>query len=241
MLGIIGGILLSVPMLYMMAALLPAIVLLRYIYRMDTIEKEPGYLLKALFFDGVIASFLAIAFEYCGEILLDSSALGTYAYRDAYYAFLVVAAAEEGSKLLFLKRRSWRDPNFNYLFDGIVYAAFVSLGFAAIENVNYVFSYGMSVAVSRAFLAVPGHMVFSVFMGIFYGRARLRQNQGYRFVSRINLLLSFLVPAFFHGFYDACLMLGTSMSVRIFFLYVIVVYPVVFHLVRKSSRNDRPI
>lgn len=241
MVSMLLGILMSVQMLYLLAALLPAIVLLRYIYRMDKIEKEPGYLLKALFIDGVISSFLAIALEFVGEMLLDNSELGTHIYREAYYAFLVVAAAEEGSKLLFLKRRSWNDPNFNYLFDGIVYAVFVSLGFAAIENVNYVFSYGLGVAVSRAFLAVPGHMVFSVFMGIFYGRAKLYENQGHDMACRVNLLLAFFVPMFFHGFYDACLMLGSDLSVGIFMIYIIVLYPFVFWLVRRSSRNDRPI
>lgn len=48
-------------------------------------------------------------------------------------------------KLFFLYRRSWRDDNFNYKFDGVVYAVFVSLGFAAFENIMYVFSYGLSV------------------------------------------------------------------------------------------------
>ena len=44
---------------------------------------------------------------------------------------------------------AWRDPNFNYRFDGIVYAVFVSLGFAAFENISYVVGYGLTTAVAR--------------------------------------------------------------------------------------------
>ncbi len=87
-------------------------------------------------------------------------------------AFLVVAVVEEGTKFVFLKLRTWRDPNFNFRFDGIVYAVFVSLGFAAFENINYVLGYGLTVALPRAVLAIPAHMGFAVFMGLFYGRGK---------------------------------------------------------------------
>jgi RsiW-degrading membrane proteinase PrsW (M82 family) len=62
---------------------------------------------------------------------------------------VIVALVEEGTKLFFLKRFTWRSPDFNYRYDGVVYAVFVSLGFAAIENLLYVFQYGLSVAWAR--------------------------------------------------------------------------------------------
>ena len=93
-------------------------------------------------------------------------------------AFLVVAAVEEGSKFFFLYRRTWHDPNFNFRYDAIVYAVFVSLGFAAFENVKYVFNYGLSVALPRAILAIPGHMGFAVFMGFFTAEQNFVQIMG---------------------------------------------------------------
>jgi hypothetical protein len=45
---------------------------------------------------------------------------------------------------------------FSQKFDGIVYAVFVSMGFAAIENIMYVFDYGYQTGLVRAFTAVPG-------------------------------------------------------------------------------------
>ena len=38
----------SILAIYVLAAVLPAFFLLRYIYRQDTIEKEPGYLLSQM-------------------------------------------------------------------------------------------------------------------------------------------------------------------------------------------------
>lgn len=61
-------------------------------------------------------------------------------------AFLVVAVVEEGTKFFFLHQKTWHSPYFNYRYDAIVYAVFVSLGFAAFENVKYIFNYGLSVA-----------------------------------------------------------------------------------------------
>ena len=56
---------------------------------------------------------------------------------------LFVGLIEEGCKFFFLYKKTWKNVNFNYTFDGIVYAVTVSLGFAAIENIIYVFNYGL--------------------------------------------------------------------------------------------------
>ena len=42
--------------IYILAAVIPAVILLRYIYRHDTIEREPAGLLVFLLFMGVIAA-----------------------------------------------------------------------------------------------------------------------------------------------------------------------------------------
>ena len=81
--------------------------------------------------------------------------------------FVIVAIAEESSKYFFLKKRTWNNPEFNCQYDGVVYAVFVSLGFALWENINYVLSYGFSTAIVRAITAIPGHACFGVFMGVF--------------------------------------------------------------------------
>ena len=227
--------------IYVLAAILPAIFLMRYVYKQDTIEKEPPYLLGNLVWMGVLAALASIVLEWIGQTILDI----TVDENDPRYlyilAFLVVAVIEEGTKFFFLYRRTWNDPNFNYRFDGIVYAVFVSLGFAAFENVKYVFNYGLSVALPRAILAIPGHMGFAVFLGVFYGRARLQADLGNKAGTIANLIVGYLLAVLLHGFYDSCCMVGTNQSTVAFVIFVVVMYLVVFGLIKHESRTNRPV
>ena len=226
---------------YAAAALLPAIVLLRYIYRHDHIEKEPPALLLRLLLGGVLSAFAAILLETAGMWILPAFAEEGSDLYYVFLAFLVVAVSEEGAKLFFLKKYSWHQPAFNYMFDGIVYAVFVSLGFAAFENVKYVFDFGLSVAFSRAFLAVPAHMAFAVFMGIFYGRARCHARRGNGAAAKSNLAAGFISAVLLHGFYDACLMVGTNLSMIVFVGFVIFMYFFVSRVVKTAAAEDHPM
>lgn len=227
--------------LYILAAVIPAALLLKYIYDKDAVEKEPGYLLRALLIGGVLAALASIILEEVGTRLLDASVTpGGHIYY-ILLAFLVVAAVEEGTKLFFLKRRSWNDPSFSHLFDGIVYSAFVSLGFAAFENIGYVFSMGLSVVIPRALLSIPGHLGFSVFMGVFYARAKQCEIRGDRSGCTRNLLSGYLSAVFLHGFYDATAMINSTVTSILFFAFVAVMYVVVYRLIRKSSTTDHSL
>lgn len=237
--------LIAVPVLYLviyvLAAVVPAVVLMRYVYRQDRVEREPPRLLGGLALRGVYAALAAIVLETLGQSVLNALVSQDNPRHVVLTAFLVVAVVEEGTKFFFLYRRTWRDPNFNYRFDAIVYAVFVSLGFAAFENVKYVFSYGLSVALPRAILAIPGHMGFAVFMGWFYGRAKLRSDLGDGLGARVNLALGYLAAVFLHGMYDTCCMTGTARSTLVFAAVVAVLYLAVFRLIRREARNDTPV
>ena len=130
------------------AAVIPAIVLLRFVYKEDRLDKEsPGLLLSLVIF-GILSTFAAIVTEQIGEailgILLPQSST---AYNVLLY-FVVVALSEEGFKYLLLKKRTWYSGEFNCQFDGIVYAVFVALGFALWENISYVLMYGLGTRAS---------------------------------------------------------------------------------------------
>lgn len=228
-------------LIYILAAILPAAFLLWYIYRHDHIEKEPSKLLWSLLLRGVFAALASIVLELIGERILNRHVSQSDPNYIIFLAFLVVAAVEEGTKYFFLYKRTWREPNFNYKFDAVVYAVFVSLGFAAFENVKYVFNYGLSTAFLRAVLAVPGHMGFSVFMGVYYGRARLFAHRGENSTALINGTFAYLAAVFLHGFYDACAMTGTALATILFILFVIVMYIVVIRLIRRESNADHRI
>ena len=231
----------SILAIYVLAAVLPAVLLMCYVYRKDTAEKEPPALLASLVLMGVFAALAAMVLERIGEGILSRLVSQSSRWYVILLAFLVVGAAEEGCKLFFLRRRSWWDPNFNYRFDGVVYAVFVSLGFAAFENILYVFRYGLSVVLPRALLAIPGHMGFAVFMGCFYGRAKLCEVCGDETGKQGNLILGWLSATVLHGINDSCAMIGSGASTVAFLGFIVLMYILVLRRIDRESREDHPL
>ena len=224
-------------------AMLPALILMLYIFKKDRIEKEPRGLLFNLLLAGALYSFIPAFLEGVGDRLLGGFFQGT---GKAYYiaeAFLVVGLSEEGFKRFILKRKTWNNPNFNCSFDAIVYAAYVSLGFALLENILYVFGYGLfrSLATGfvRALTAIPAHFFNSVYMGLFYGRAKECQLKGDSEGMRRNMRRSLWIPVLLHGFYDACAFIGTPTANTIFYIFLIAMYIITFRTVRRESAEDR--
>jgi RsiW-degrading membrane proteinase PrsW (M82 family) len=208
------------------------------VYLHDTIEKEPAGLLLLLLGLGVLSALCAGIVEGLAQPLLDRVAEPGSFFHTVLLAFVVVATVEETAKYVFLKKWTWEHPAFDYRYDGIVYAVFVSLGFAAYENIQYVLHYGLSVALPRALLAVPGHMAFAVFMGVFYGRAKRCERDGYEVAAGMSRGIGLVLAIFFHGFYDCCAMLGTSSATIVFLIFVAVMYVWVYRLLKHESDAD---
>lgn len=187
-------------LLILFSALLPALVLVFYIYLLDKNQREPlSCIFKAVGY-GVLCLIPAALIELMLPEM-EQNTLGAALYR----GFIEAAVPEESMKLLFLWLFLRRNSHFDERMDCIVYAACVSMGFAALENVGYLFDYMESwepVAMARALLSVPGHFFFGVFMGYFLSLALFGKPED---VSR-NLMLTWLVPVLLHGIYDASLM-----------------------------------
>ncbi len=112
-------------------------------------------------------------------------------------AFVIVALVEEFSKYIIVRYFAQVRREFNEPFDGIVYAVMVSMGFATLENILYVFQYGFSTGVLRAFTAVPAHATFAILMGYFMGKAKFSKK------NKVVLnLTGLLLAVIFHGAYD---------------------------------------
>jgi RsiW-degrading membrane proteinase PrsW (M82 family) len=203
-------------MVLLLASLAPVFIILFYIYFRDKYEKEPfGLLVKS-----VIAGVLIVLPVFFAERLLMAlmpplGKVGTAAYQ----AFVVAGATEEAFKFLAIYLLVWRNPSFNEKFDGIVYSVFVSLGFAAVENVLYVMDGGMQTAMVRALTAVPAHALFGVTMGYYLGIARM-----YDELKKAYLLRALLFPILLHGIYDFILMVEIGWLLLLFIPYVIGLY-----------------
>ena len=223
------------------AAILPAIALLVFVYRMDRLEKEPRPILRKLLLRGALSTLVAMALEYAGSYLMASASRGGGKLFDIIYFFIVVGLSEEAAKYFFLKKSTWFAESFDCQFDGVVYAVFVSLGFALAENICYCLEYGLGTALIRAVTAIPGHACFGVFMGAWYGIAKRYDNFGYPEKSRNARLMSLLLPTLLHGTYDYCATRESAVYSVIFIVFIAVMFITAFRLVRKLSAADQYI
>ena len=223
------------------AAIIPALVLLVKIYRLDRLEKEPISLLLSLVFLGILSTALASLAEQLGDLILAFFLPEqSLAYQLILY-FGVVAFAEEGFKYLLLKKRTWQSPHFNCEFDGVVYAAFVSLGFALWENIGYVLRYGLATAMARALTAIPGHACFGVFMGVWYGVAKRQEMAGEPEASSRSRRLAVVLPALLHGLYDYIATQQRESLSLAFIAFVAVLFMTAYRLAKKTAQHDRYI
>lgn len=189
------------------SAVLPVLLLLFFIYRKDRLNPEPLGKLILTFFVGCLSVIPAGLLESL-LMPLAPSAEAMPVMNGVFDGYLVAGVSEELCKLLLLLWVIWRSPHFDEYFDGIVYAAFLSLGFACVENIGYVMSGEdvMTTALMRGLLAVPAHFLFAVTMGYYVSLAKFDPAG-----RRGHLWKAFLYPMLLHGTYDALLMVSSNL------------------------------
>jgi RsiW-degrading membrane proteinase PrsW (M82 family) len=176
-------------------ALAPGAAIALYIYLKDKHEREPLGLLMMSFLYGILSIAVTLIISYPVNAFFltrEDDVVEQFAN-----AFFKVAFVEEFSKFVFIRFMLFNNKNFNEPFDGIVYAVMVSMGFATLENIIYVFQYGYTTGFLRMFTAVPAHATFAVLMGFFLGKAKFSHR------NQLYLSLAALTSAtIFHGAYD---------------------------------------
>lgn len=186
----------------LVAALLPALLLIYYIFRRDQLNPEPKWqLVKGFFFGVASACLVLMVFAGC-ESLQDESpiTLGNAIFQ----AFCYAAIPEELSKFLMLWLLVRRNKFFDENIDGVVYSVCVGMGFAGAENILYLisnFDYWVYVGISRALISVPCHFFLAVAMGYYYSLAHFGDTTH----KRKNLCLAIVVPILMHGVFDSVL------------------------------------
>ncbi len=206
----------------LLLAFAPVVIILVYIYFRDKYEKEPFSLLLKTISAG---AFITIPVIYTESWL--EKYMGYFPGYQAviYQAFFVAGFTEEFFKFIFLYYLIWRNKEFDERIDGIVYAVFISLGFALVENLMYVYKFGTITGYARALTAVPAHALFGVTMGYYFSFAKFYNKR-----KIWNLLSALIVPALLHGIYDFILMSQNG-------YYFIVFIPFVYYLWRSGFRK----
>lgn len=193
-------------LLMFLSAVAPVVLLIYYIRRRDAERPEPvGQLVKA-FVLGVltvgVSMTMSLPFESLG--LYTSNFLEGSVGDAILTAFFGAAIPEEVAKFLLLWLLLRKNRHFDENMDGIVYAVCVSMGFACVENLMYIFSsedMWFHTSLSRALFAVPGHFAFAVLMGYYYSLSRFSTTR-----RKFNRAMILVAPILAHGIYDALLM-----------------------------------
>lgn len=198
-------------LLLLALALAPGIAIITFVYVKDEYEREPARLIRKSFFYGLLSVLITTIVSAILTLVLGDSfdVEHLVEQRDTLGLFLLaffgVALVEEFSKWFVIKRVIFHWKNFNEPLDGIVYSVMVSMGFATLENILYVFGVTAALGVNdgyltgflRMFTAVPSHATDAVIMGYFVGKAKFdQQNSG------LHLLLGLAGATLFHGIYD---------------------------------------
>lgn len=180
--------------LLLSVAIAPGLALFSYFYLRNQISAEPSRTLFHTFIYGAILTFPILFIQHVFEIehIFQSMFL-----RNVLFTSLL----EEFFKWLILVMAIYQHVEFDDPYDGILYGASVSLGFATVENILYIFTFGMDTAFLRALLPVSSHAIFGVVMGYYLGRAKFALSES----SKPLLFIALLAPLSLHMMYNGIL------------------------------------
>ena len=250
-------------------AVIPALLLCWYVYEKDRIEKEPLGLLILLFLAGAAAFLPSIALEktlvgafdeaFRSQTEVSLTGVRTFLTTGAKLghslscALLGVALVEEGLKFAVLVLITYKNKNFGHLFDGVVYALFVSLGFAAAENLRFALMDGWDTLLLRFVSSLPAHMIFGVISGICYTlwhgyrlarlKEKILESEGVLTVEKPlvtypRLILTFLLPFAVHGFYAFGEFFGGALLRYLFYALLLIPFVLSFVVLHRLSKAD---
>lgn len=210
--------------LLLILGILPCILLMVYVYSNDKVEKEPFYILFILFFSGCSSALLSYLITNIFINIFPSFNFNfNYLTTFNYISFFIVSFIEELFKWVFSLVIIWKNKNFNYFFDSIVYVSFLSLGFALVENLIYIDNYkSIVISMLRNITSLPTHLCLAIIMGYYLGKVKTSTNGK---TTLMNLILSIIIPIIIHYCYNILLVCSNYYFI-IFYLIVLSIFSI---------------
>ncbi len=168
-------------------AVAPALFIVWHFHHADKYKAEPFSLLLGTFLLGGLSAFIAALLE---PKIPSTGGIGTM-----FLFFLVsVALVEELAKFAAVRVFAYRSPQFDETMDGVIFGITAAMGFAAVENIAYVFKFGGETGIYRAFVSVPGHAFYGAILGYYLGAAKVRHQP---WLVVVGLALAIVLHAIF--------------------------------------------
>ena len=146
------------------------------------------------------------------------------------YAVLGIGLIEELAKLVPFLVIALRFREFDEPMDGIVYASFIALGYAVVENLHFLQFLQPAEAMARGFAGPPVHIVFASLWGYHVGRAKVAGRRILR-----PALASFVAAVLLHGIYDFIVLGFTEEALLVAALLIVGVWLWRLRLIRRLS------
>ena len=183
---------------YLLAAILPAVVLVLYAYKQDQFPEPPRIVFKTFLFGCATVLAINLIIPILDNYNEEFFSGETYYFFDS---FIRAAFVEEFFKACVIIFYCTRKTAFDEPMDGVIYGIAASLGFAAYENISYVLYFekvpSFDIALVRAFTAIPMHALCGVVMGFLISQSIFENKHNY-----LNLFLSLFIPVGIHGLYN---------------------------------------
>lgn len=206
--------------LLVLVSILPVAVLMVLMYLLDKYQREPFKSLVKAFLGGAIGAFFITILFCILTFNVDFDNIPRWVDN-----FICTGLVEELSKFTIFMLFIWRDKHFDEYFDGIVYASFISIGFACTENICYVvteyyewhsLSDALDLALIRALYCVPGHFLYGIILGFFLSLAKFKKKK-----RLLYLLTGLFIVVLFHGLWDYLIDLLIHKSVTNTFYFIV--------------------
>lgn len=226
-------------MLLLLAGILSAGIWLWAIRRADRFEPEP---FKSLLHVGLVGGFASVLASLVGNNLMiwwlgidpESIEAGLPALSAALFS-LFVGFNEEFWKAAFTLVLIRKMPGFDEPLDALIYGMAVALGFAALENIEYVGLGGMVTLVGRTLTAMPMHVGLAALWSTGLARARFGgSNRWVRFTWPY-----YVAAALLHAGYNLGLLLRPSGTQPLLLVAIVLLVGIVVLATRLVRRLDR--
>jgi RsiW-degrading membrane proteinase PrsW (M82 family) len=224
---------------------------------LDRYEKEPKLLLGAAFIWGVViagggAYILNTAFGLCIYALTGSEGAAEFGTTSIVAPIIEEALKGLAVLVVFLMFRN----EFDSVLDGVVYGAVTAMGFAAIENVLYIYRNGYVeggwegfwvLVIIRVVLVGWMHPFFTAFTGIGLAIARMTRNVAVKIIAVPTGYATAVVAHAFHNTFSGLiggfegLLAGTFVdylgyAVMLIFILWMIVYE--RNILKKNLRDE---
>lgn len=172
------------------AGIAPALALMSFFYLKDRFNTEPLLPIIRSFLYGALLVFPIMFIQYAFSV----ENIGQSPFVSS---FILTGMLEEFFKWFIFIYTIYKFTDFDSVYDGIIYGVAISLGFATLENILYLFAHGIEYALSRAIFPVSSHALFGVIMGYYLGKAKFNATH-----SRSIMISALFIPITLHGLYD---------------------------------------